>query len=245
MVLIHGAWGDHHNWDDVVPSLAEGRRVLTYDRRGHSQSERLPAQGSIEEDVADLKGLLSQMNLAPAHVVGNSFGASIALKLACRRPDLFATLTIHEPPLIGLLGDDPLAIAIRERLVEVVQRLEGGDTEGGTKHFVETVAFGPGAWAELSEDTRRKLMFNASTFLDEYYEPDAYLVDLEALSRFDRPVLMTRGSRSPSYFRPILDQIAAALPNAAQHTFHGAGHVPQLTHPREFVSVIEEFVRRT
>jgi len=40
LVLVHGSWDSHRNWDLVVPRLAEVFRVLTYDRRGHSQSER-------------------------------------------------------------------------------------------------------------------------------------------------------------------------------------------------------------
>jgi pimeloyl-ACP methyl ester carboxylesterase len=51
LVLVHGSWGDHHNWESVVPSLAQSFRVLTYDRRGHSQSERPPGQGSIAGHV--------------------------------------------------------------------------------------------------------------------------------------------------------------------------------------------------
>lgn len=41
MVLIHGSWGDHANWQAVVPGLSESFRVLTYDRRGHSKSEKV------------------------------------------------------------------------------------------------------------------------------------------------------------------------------------------------------------
>ena len=47
----------------VVPRLAESFRVITYDRRGHSQSERPSAQGSIREDVADLAALIEQLGL--------------------------------------------------------------------------------------------------------------------------------------------------------------------------------------
>jgi pimeloyl-ACP methyl ester carboxylesterase len=52
LVLVHGSWIDHHNWDAVVPSLARSFRVLTYDRRGHSQSERPASPGSILEDYS-------------------------------------------------------------------------------------------------------------------------------------------------------------------------------------------------
>ncbi len=88
LVLVHRSWADHHSWDAVVPGLARTFRVFTYDRRGHSQSERLPAQGSIEEDIADLAALITTNGLAPVHVAGNSFGAAITLKLAAAQPDL-------------------------------------------------------------------------------------------------------------------------------------------------------------
>lgn len=82
LVLVHGSWDSHRDWDLVVPALAESFRVLTYDRRGHSQSERLDGQGNVREDVADLAALIEHLGLAPAWVAGNSFGTSIALRLA-------------------------------------------------------------------------------------------------------------------------------------------------------------------
>jgi pimeloyl-ACP methyl ester carboxylesterase len=123
VVLVHGSWGDHDNWDLVVSGLARTFRVLTYDRRGHSQSERLTTPGSVEEDVADLALLITSQNLQPAHIVGNSFGGSIVLKLAAARPDLFVSLTVHEPPLVGLLGNDPGLPAVQQRIEAVIATL--------------------------------------------------------------------------------------------------------------------------
>src|SRR5678815_806669 len=77
LILVHGSWTDHHNWDLVIDELSKTFRVLTYDRRGHSQSERLPGQGYVEEDIEDLIGLAEHFNLSPAHIAGNSFGAII------------------------------------------------------------------------------------------------------------------------------------------------------------------------
>ena len=45
LLLVHGSWGDHFEYDQIVPALAERFRVLTYDRRGHSASG--PATGSV------------------------------------------------------------------------------------------------------------------------------------------------------------------------------------------------------
>ncbi len=86
VVLVHGSWGDHHNWDLVAPRIAETHTVVTYDRRGHSQSEGSTAQGSVHEDVADLAALIETTGIAPAHVIGNSAGAIISLHLAADRP---------------------------------------------------------------------------------------------------------------------------------------------------------------
>jgi pimeloyl-ACP methyl ester carboxylesterase len=80
LVLVHGSWVDHRSWDFVVPALAESFQVLTYDRRGHSASERPAGQGSVSEDADDLAGLIDKLSLAPAHVASNSFGAVVALR---------------------------------------------------------------------------------------------------------------------------------------------------------------------
>jgi pimeloyl-ACP methyl ester carboxylesterase len=79
LVLVHGSWGDHSNWQSVVPGLASSFRVITYDRRGHSPSERPPGQGLRREDEDDLAALIEVLDVSPAHVAGNSFGASIVL----------------------------------------------------------------------------------------------------------------------------------------------------------------------
>lgn len=241
VALVHGSWGDHHNWDRVVPVLARTFRVLTYDRRGHSQSERLPGQGRIDEDVADLAQLIE--SAAPVHIVGSSFGGSIVLHLAAARPELFASLTVHEPPLVGLLGDDPALPAVQERIAGVIATLQAGRTEAGARQFVETVALGPGMWEKLPAELQQTFVFNAPTWLDEMNDSTAFVLDLERLAAFDRPALLTRGGQSPPFFGRILDRIGAALPRARRDTFTGAGHVPQLTHPDDYARVVGGFLQ--
>jgi pimeloyl-ACP methyl ester carboxylesterase len=242
VVLVHGSWGDHHNWDPVVPGLARTFRVLIYDRRGHSQSERLATPGSVEEDVADLALLINSQSLQPAHIVGNSFGASIVLKLAAARPDLFASLTVHEPPLVGLLGNDPGLPAVQQRIEAVIATLKSGRTELGAQQFVETVALGPGMWEKLPPQMRQTFVFNAPTWLDEMNDQQGFVLDLGRLAAIDKPALISRGDQSPPFFGTILDKIAEALPGARRHTFNGAGHVPHLTHPDDFVSIVGGFI---
>jgi pimeloyl-ACP methyl ester carboxylesterase len=167
IVLVHGSWGDHHGWDGIAPGLARSFRVLTYDRRGHSQSERPDGQGSVREDVADLAVLIEKLDLAPAHILGNSSGGSIALRLAAERPDLFRSLLVHEPPLFGLLKEPASYDALRtfeERIQAVIGLLEKTKTEAGARQFVETIAFGPGASEPLPGDLKQTFIFNVPTF---------------------------------------------------------------------------------
>ena len=222
IVLVHGSWGDHHNWDGVVPLLARSCRVTTYDRRGHSQSERLA--------------------ITPAHVVGNSFGAIVTLNLIIARPDLFASAAIHEPPLIRMLEGNPALSAAQQRIGAVIETLSAGKAEAGARQFVETVAFGPGAWEQLMPTMRETFIFNAPTWVDEMKEPAAFSLDLDKLSLYGGPLLISHGDQSPPFFPAIVEQIADAVPRAQRHVFRGAGHVPHLSHPDDYALVIGSFI---
>lgn len=148
IVLVHGSWGDHHVWDGVGRKLADGFRVLAYDRRGHSQSGAPPGQGAVDQDVEDLASLIEWLDIAPAHVAGSSLGSIISLRLASRRPELFRTLIVHEPPALPLIEGDPEMKPLLEvgqrRIASVFEQLESGDIPGGTRRFVEEIMGRPG-----------------------------------------------------------------------------------------------------
>ena len=241
LVLVHGSWGDHHNWHAVVPALSKSFRVVTYDRRGHSQSERLATQGSIDEDADDLATLVRTLSIAPAHIIGNSFGAAIVLRAATRHRDIFASLAVHEPPLFGLLPAADV-VGLRQRLERVAALLQRGDHRAAAEQFVETVGFGPGTWAQLPPAMQETFVVNAPTFLDELQEPAALTMDLTRLTGFDRPTLATKGTASPPLFEHVLEKVTNALPRHVLHTFTGAGHIPHVTHPDDYVRVLSDFL---
>lgn len=248
-VLVHGSWGSHHNWDPVVPGLAESFRVLAYDRRGHSESERLSGPGSVREDAADLAALIEEFGLAPAWVAGNSFGASIALRMAGQRPDLLRGIIAHEPPLFSLLAADsamaPMLGEVGRRIGAVVARISSGDHAGAAEQFVDTVALGPGAWAQLPPDIQQTFIKNAPTFLDETGDPEQLAFDLAWIRAFPRPALLTTGAQSPPIFAPVIAKLAEALPDVQVVTFAGAGHIPHVTHPELYIGTITAFTRRS
>jgi pimeloyl-ACP methyl ester carboxylesterase len=243
-MLVHGSWVDHNSWQPVVPGLARSFQVITYDRRGNSLSERPLGQGSRREDEEDLAALMEALDLAAAHVAGNSFGGSIALRLAARRPEHFPSLIVHEPPLMGIVADDaelrPLMMEFRGRLGSVADQLRSGDIAGGTRRFVEEVVLGPGMWEQFPEEERQTFMNNAPTFLDEVQHAKWADLDVSALSRFSSPALLTEGDQSPPWFPKIMTELAGAIDGAERLTFSGAGHAP---HPDDYVRAATEFIR--
>lgn len=248
LVLVHGSWNDHRSWAAAIEAdLRAAFRVVAYDRRGHGRSEAAPGPGSRRQDEDDLAALIEVLGLGPAHVAGNSFGASIAVGLAARRPELFRSLVLHEPPLTALVGDDPAAqAALRPAaatIEEVLALLRDGQDAAGARLFVEDVALGPGAWAALPEAVQDTFVSHAQTWRDEQEDPDWARLDLTALGSCTAPVLLSHGTGSPVWFAAVLDRLAAALPRARRHTFQGAGHIPHMTHPRAYAALVTAFCR--
>lgn len=249
LALVHGSWGDATNWRFVTPGLGGRFRLLVYDRRGHSRSERPDTPGSVDEDGDDLAALLEALELAPAHVVTNSFAGNIALRLATRRPDVFRSLSCHEPPLWSLLEGDADSQAMLEQgarsLESVGRRIAEGDHEGAARQFAEEVAFGPGAWEnELPPEVRAIWVQNAPTYLDELQDPEQLNVDEEALARLEVPVRLTEGSESPPVFPRVIDGLADLIPTVARETIEGAAHVPHLQTPERYVEVTTRAVQQ-
>lgn len=244
LVLVHGSWDDRETWVLIEEDLARSFRVVSYDRRGHSGSEDGPAPGTRHDDEDDLAQLIEDQGLAPAHLVGNSFGTSIALGLAARRPDLVRSVCGHEPPLMALVADDPLVAEAGVRVGDVVELIDGGQAEEGARLFVEEVALGPGMWDLMPPENRQRMVNNAGTFAEEQRDPGALAIDLGALAAIDSPVLLTQGDQSPPFFAAIIARLEAAIYEATVKTIGGAGHVPHLTHADEWRAIVSEFARR-
>ena len=242
VVLVHGSWADTTTWDQVLEGLAASFRVLVYDRRGHSRSERLQQPGSMDEDGDDLADLLETLTFAPAHVVTSSLGGNIALRLAARRPELFQSMTCHEPPLFSLLEDDPESGVILSQLAgsleSVGRRIADGDHAEAAKQFVDEVAFGlPGVWDhQLPPQVKEMLVRNAPTFLDELQD------QTHGPHRRREPTYphnagpLTQGSESPPMFVRVIDRLERLIPHATRETIEGAGHVPHQTTPGPYIN---------
>jgi pimeloyl-ACP methyl ester carboxylesterase len=238
LVLVHGSWVDNHQWDRVAPTLAESFRVIKYDRRGHSQSSCPPQFTVLADHIRDLETLVSMVARPPAHIAANSYGAIVALGFAIKRPDMVRSLSLHEPPLTGLISREmrfaPMLSEMRERIEAIRVRLGSGDKAGAAMAFVDEIALGPGSWERFDPELKRTFVKNSQTWLNEVRDPASVALEEEVLMQVTNPVQLTSGSLSPPVFGAIEDSLAEKMRLVSRHTYEGAGHIPHVTHPREF-----------
>ncbi|MFG1918869.1 alpha/beta fold hydrolase [Micromonospora sp. NPDC048898] len=104
LVMIHGMASDSlASWYFTLakPLADAGLRVLMYDLRGHGHSERPPTGYALDDFVDDLSAMLTELDVTdPVHLLGNSFGGTIAFGYAIRHPDRVASVAAIEssPP---------------------------------------------------------------------------------------------------------------------------------------------------
>ena len=98
----------------------------------------------MSNHVADLRALITQLKVTPAHFVGNSYGALIALALAVDHPELVRSLVLGEPPVMPLLSrtsvGEGLVLSFDRRAWEPSRKaFERGDLEDGLRKFMDYV----------------------------------------------------------------------------------------------------------
>ena len=250
IVLVHGSWTDHTTWQLVRPLLADDHVVVAYDRRGHSRSGPVDGRGTRRVHEHDLIEIIEGLGHGSVHLAGNSYGGSIALGVAARRPDLVRSVTAHEPPLVGVadaangstggLGDTIAAVLAVTADVETAVR--AGDVEAGVRRFVEDLALGPGMWDLLPENLRSAMAANFGSFLEMVDDPHWGAVPVVG---GHVPVLLTDGEASLSWLVATTGAVADRHPHAGRRTFACAGHVPHLTHPVEYAAIVRSFVTET
>jgi pimeloyl-ACP methyl ester carboxylesterase/uncharacterized protein GlcG (DUF336 family) len=109
MLLLHGVTDNAAYWGWTARELAKRYQVFGLDQRGHGLSDA-PASGYTMRDyVTDAASFVEQAIGKPAVVIGHSFGASVAFRLAAEHPELVRALVLEDPPFRNLKPVHPSA----------------------------------------------------------------------------------------------------------------------------------------
>ena len=123
VVLLHGYTQRIELMRDLADSLSANHRVIVLDQRGFGESAKLsdPARYG-RAMVDDVIGLLDQLGIRRAHLVGHSMGALIAAVAAVRHPDRVASATLVAGPFFA---DSAAFAGMSTPFVQALERGEG------------------------------------------------------------------------------------------------------------------------
>ncbi len=248
LLLVHGFGGAKEDFADHVEVLADRYRVVTFDHRGHGESDAPddPTAYSLDRLAADTSGVADALGIGELRLLGHSMGGMVARRFVLARPERVSTLVLMntspgpvpglDPDLLDLAAD----IAI-EQGKEVLKPLLDDAAALETPSYHRLLLERPGyqdfvdyKWAALSG-----VMWGAMA-RDMAHQPD----QLELLGDLRCPTLVLVGEQDESFLEAS-KVMAATIPGARLAVIPDAGHSPQFENPTRWFSELDGFLRDT
>lgn len=234
-------------WMGVAKQLGQELTVIAPDMPSHGQSPDWDESSDFSDTVFD--AALSSCGDQPIDVIGHSFGAMVALRLAATQPDRVRSLTLIEPVFFAVAAQDA---------PDIMQ-----DHDGRTAHIVDAAATGDRAlsarvfnrmwsggtpWDDIPQRSRAAMIRAIHVVPDTVgfiYDDNAGLLRPGMLDAVTMPTLLMRGSQTLPAIIAINDGLERRLPNASQSVIKGAGHMAPITHPVEAAAAIGDLLKRS
>jgi pimeloyl-ACP methyl ester carboxylesterase len=242
ILLIPPAGATASTWGALPGDLAGVGRVIAYDRRGYSRSGGEVVRSALEHAL-DAAAVLEALEATPAVAVGTSAGATIALGLAVRRPDLVRAVVVHEAAWRALRHPDASGLGTLARMQWLAWRGRYPEAAETLLRYVYSYRGGGSAWDAFPEGWRRTARENGRLVVADLRASMGGYPRAKDLATITAPVVCTYGSRSRSYMRSITRALAQAIPTATVREIDGTAHAVPFDAPGNFVQVIVEAMR--
>ena len=238
LVFANSLGTDMRLWDDVLPLLPEGLRIIRWDKRGHGLSTCPPQPYSMGSLIRDVEGLMDHLKVRDCLFVGLSIGGMIAQGLAAKRPDLIramvlsntgakiGTREIWKDRIDGVManGIESLADAVMERWFSKAFRATP-ELELWRNMLVRQPADGyAGCSAAISGS--------------DFYTTTAAL---------DLPTLGIAGDEDGSTPPDLVRETVGLVGDGSSRceVIRGAGHLPCVENPEAYARILREFIAET
>ena len=238
VVMIHGLAGSSvAEWYKVAPALADRFKVVMIDHRSHGFSRLDRGRFEIADLADDVAGVMSELKVEGATIVGYSMGGTIAQALARRHPHLVSRLV-----LVATMSHHPQgwrwARVVGTLLARGWERLTGtGTPEVRSAYLLAVGAVDRRHASWLWEESHRR-------------DPDAGAAASFALLRFDSRPWLPQLRLPALIIIPTKDQLvpktwqydlAARLPQATVAEIEGGRHEVPWSHPERLATIIGRF----
>ena len=249
VVFVHGAISDHRAWEPQRETIAKRYRVIALDQRyfGVAPWSDNGTQYSRATHVADLAAFIRQLKVGPVHLVGQSYGADIALRVAVEQPELVRSLFLNEPPLPSILTNPDEQKVVSDEgkgFAPVVAAAKAGNVAEATRLMIDFVYADPGNFERRSQASRAMLLDNARTLPPHVSAPPPPRVTCEQLGQLKVPVTITRGELTRPFFRVLSEAAHRCIPGSQLITVANARHGSPDQNPAAFNEALLSFLAR-
>jgi pimeloyl-ACP methyl ester carboxylesterase len=228
VVFVHGALDRSTAFAPTSRRLGD-LTLVRYDRRGYGRSLACGVCTDLDEQVADLAGVVAER---PTVLVGHSLGGVLAVTLAARRPDLIEAVVAYEAPM-AWASWWPVSTAGGAAVA--------GDPAQAAERFMRRL-IGDERWAALPERTRAARRAEGPALLAELRSMRASPDAPYDAATLRVPVLAAHGTESRAHHKAAAERLAAAAPQGQLRVIEGAGHGAHLTHPDAFAGLVRAAV---
>lgn len=248
VVALHCSLGSGRQWTRLAAEL-DGYAFMAPDLSGYGVCgcgrdwpRTLDGEIALLEDrLADVAG--------PMHLIGHSYGAAIAFRLATasRHANRVRSLTLIEPVLPTLLRDSPADARLFERFARVAERVARDIFAGAVMEAVEDfTAFwaGSGPREQFSPSGRLRMIEQADKLAFDFAAVLAADGVAAAAARLRVPTLLMSGGLSPYVTQRIVAKLATLIDGAELRHFPAAGHMLPVTHAARVNPEIVRHLRR-
>jgi pimeloyl-ACP methyl ester carboxylesterase len=223
--------------------LSKRYQLIRYHRRGWVGSTHTPAPVSISDHAADAAALLAHLGFGRAHVAGHSSGAAVGAQLALDHPDVVHSLALLELSLLSV----PAGAAFFEQAGPAFEAYAAGDAETACATFMTVVSgLDWQACAALLDGRVPGMVAQAVKDGDTFFG-----IELPSLGAWEFaaaqaaaitcPVLSVLGSATQPLWVEVAAFLRSSLPNVAECTIDGAGHLLQLQSPKPVARELAQF----
>jgi 3-oxoadipate enol-lactonase len=237
VVLLHGLGSSSADWPEQQAALEARYRVLAVDLPGHGASPLPAGPLTVDGMAAAVAALLERLGGEPAHVLGLSLGACVALRLALGAPTRVRSLTLVNPfARLQLAGPRDVArLALRLLLL-------------GTAPMSTVAAH---VARRLFPWPEQRALYEAAVASLAATPRAAYFAAMRALARFDargqvaairQPTLIVAGDRDTSVPLAAKLALASAIPTARLLVVPGSGHATPHDQPQVFNRALLDFL---
>ncbi|BBY83462.1 alpha/beta hydrolase [Mycolicibacterium pulveris] len=240
-VFVHGTGGSLDTWADVGSRLP-GHRVAYYARRNHAPSDAGLSPNSFATEAADLQavlGLLADRDGQRVHVIGGSYGATVALHAAADNSERIASLALFEPPLLQA-GKHLMPVLDQFRRLCAAEQFDSA-----LELFAhEAARIPPAVLAEAQQSAEYSGTSRAATVAVQA-DLESMATDTDDTMRWasiNVPVLLMQGGQSWSPLPDAMDRLAAALPHAQRVCWPDQSHFAIATAPARVAEAIQNFI---